>query len=106
MIIDVPQYELQLIPWTDWQTGQNPSWWRAYNYVKHQRDSHFVEANLKNTIDAIAGLYVMIWYLHREDPQRKKLNKTVLLSVDRYYMGGIRWAEATHYAIPDDERIA
>ncbi|MFH1373992.1 MAG: hypothetical protein ABII79_09375 [bacterium] len=103
MIIDVPIYEFQLTPWADWQNGQNPSWWRAYNDVKHQRDSHFSDANLENTIKAIAGLYVMIWYLHREDPQRKKLNKTVLLSVDRYYIGGSRWADANHYAIPEDE---
>jgi hypothetical protein len=101
MIIDVPQYEFQLVPWKDWEKGHNPSWWRAYNEVKHQRDIHFTDANLENTINAIAGLYIMILYLHREDPQRIKLNKTVLLSADRY-SDGVQWANACHYTIPED----
>ena len=102
MVIDVPQYELQLNPWEDWKNNHNPTWWKAYNDVKHQRDSHFQDANLKNTINAVAGLFAMIWYLHREDPQRKKHNKTVLFSADRY-IGGTRWANTYHYEIPDDK---
>ena len=103
MIIDVPQYEIELVPWSDWKHKKNPVWWRAYNDVKHHRDSHFADANLENTINAIAGLYVMVWYLHREFKDRKKLNKTALLSADRYFCGGVRWADETHYKIPDDE---
>jgi hypothetical protein len=101
MIIDVPQYEMQLVPWELWGNKTNPDWWTAYNDVKHKRDIHFADANLENTINAIAGLYVMIWYLHREDPQRIRLNKTTLLSADRY-VGGVQWANTYHYKIPED----
>lgn len=101
MIIDVPQYEMQLLPWEPWGNNTNPDWWTAYNDVKHQRDTHFKDANLQNTINAVAGLYIMILYLHREDNQRKKLNMTTLLSADRY-SNGVRWANADHYKIPDD----
>jgi hypothetical protein len=102
MIIDMPQYELQLTPWEDWKNNKKPSWWKAYNDVKHERDNHFKEANLRNTIYAVAGLFTLIWYLHREDNQRKKLNKTVLFSADKY-IGGTQWAKTFHYEIPDDE---
>jgi hypothetical protein len=101
MIIDVPQYEIQLVPWEPWKDNCNPDWWTAYNSVKHQRDTHFQDANLQNTINAVAGLYIMIWYLHREDAQRQKLNKTALLSAGRY-IGGVHWANTYHYEIPDD----
>lgn len=101
MVIDIPQYELQLTPWDDWNQNQNPSWWTACNNVKHQRDRNFQDANLENTINAVAGLFAMIWHLHREDRQREKLNKAVLFSADRYIQG-VRWANNFNYVIPDD----
>ncbi len=101
MIIDIPQYEIQLIPWKPWRGNSNPSWWKAYNDVKHQRDLHFKDANLENTINAVAGLYTMIWYLHYKNTQREKLNKTTLLSADRYDYGS-RWADTPSYGIPDN----
>ena len=101
MIIDVPQYEIQLVPWEPWGNNINPDWWTAYNSVKHQRDTHFKDANLQNTINAVAALFIMIWYLHHEDTQRTKLNKTTLLSAERY-IGGVQWANSYYYHIPED----
>ena len=46
-----------------------PSWWVAHNTLKHRRitveedgtiASNFSEANLRNTVEAFAGLYVLI----------------------------------------------
>ena len=101
MVIDIPQYELQLTPWDYWSQTQNPSWWAAYNNVKHQRDRNFHDANLENTINAVAGLFIMIWHLHHEDSQRKKLNQTVLFSADRY-INGVQWASNLRYRVPGD----
>jgi len=101
MIIEVPQYELQLTPWDEWSQNRNPGWWQAYNDVKHKRDDHFTDANLENTLNAVAGLFVVVWYLHHEEPDRKKLNKTLLLSADRY-IGGTRWANTYYYRIPEE----
>lgn len=42
-----------------------PSWWTAYNKVKHQRstiengNSNYTKANFKNLINAYAGLYIL-----------------------------------------------
>ncbi|MBL7203504.1 MAG: hypothetical protein ISS63_04110 [Desulfobacteraceae bacterium] len=101
MLIDIPQYELQLTPWDDWNQNRNPSWWTAYNSVKHKRDRNFHDANLENTINAVAGLFTMIWHLHSEDSQRKKLNKTVLFSADRY-IKGFQFVNNLQYVVPDD----
>ena len=46
-----------------------PEWWVAHNTLKHRRitvdekgriESNFAEANLRNTVDAFGGLYVLI----------------------------------------------
>jgi hypothetical protein len=101
MIIDVPQYELSLTPWNEWLQDKNPDWWRAYNDVKHKRHDYFADANLKNTLNAVAGLFVVVWYLHHEESNRKKLNKTVLLSADRY-IAGTQWTNTYYYKIPEE----
>ena len=101
MIIDIPQYELKLSPWSEWLEDKNPDWWAAYNKVKHERDSYFIDANLNNTLNSVAGLFVLVWYLHHEEPDRKKLNKTVLLSAERY-ISGIRWENNISCKIPEE----
>ena len=59
--------EVSLVPWKDWSAGTNPSWWACYNGVKHERDTHFRDANLENTLNALAGLMVLVGYLYAED---------------------------------------
>lgn len=58
--IAIPRYGLVRTPWQDWGRGNNPSWWKSYNYVKHERNKFFVEANLENAIDAVAGLFCVV----------------------------------------------
>lgn len=64
-----PRYGLQLRPWANWNTGKVPDWWTAYNKMKHHRHSHFAHGNLKNSINAVAGLYVVTLYLYREQAE-------------------------------------
>jgi len=35
------------------------SWWKAYNNVKHDRNTHFLDANLTNTITILSALYLL-----------------------------------------------
>ncbi len=45
----LPRYGLRLKPWGDWNIPDGvPSWWTAYNKVKHHRDSDYHRANLRN----------------------------------------------------------
>jgi len=64
-VVLIPRYNLTLTPWIDWENDSSPDWWKSYNNVKHQRDSHFEEANLKNTLNSMAALLVVVFYFYR-----------------------------------------
>lgn len=62
----IHRYGLKLRPWSNWDGEDNPLWWRSYNKVKHQRDSYFNEANLRNTLNSVTGLSLVVLYYYRE----------------------------------------
>lgn len=65
--VSLPRYGLTLQPWSNWQKPNGvPLWWTAYNKVKHHRDSDFHQGNLKNALNAVAGLFVLVLYLYAE----------------------------------------
>lgn len=49
-------------PFDAWNTGVFASlpWYQGYNHVKHNRFSHFSEANLENVMNAIAALLCIL----------------------------------------------
>jgi len=70
LVVQIPRFRLRLQPWRKWTTGKsNPIWWGAYNGLKHRRHTDYQGANLENTLDAVAGLYVLLLYLHRIEAQ-------------------------------------
>src|SRR5690606_10403456 len=56
----IPRFNLTLRPWVSWDSSTPPIWWTAHNKVKHQRDTQFDQANLKNTLNSLAALYICI----------------------------------------------
>ena len=46
-------------PYQDFSSKRIPTWWDAYNHVKHEYYDKIVEANLGNVIDALGGLLVL-----------------------------------------------
>lgn len=53
---------IELQPFMNWQQAPNyksPNWWPLYNKVKHERLAYYRNANLKNVINALAGLYIL-----------------------------------------------
>ena len=80
----IRRYNLTFKPWDDWSKGKNPCWWRSYNDVKHQRDTHFAKANLSNCANAIAGLFVVVLYCHKAESSVERLEPyPVLLGRER-----------------------
>ena len=49
------------IPFDGWTVGNNPSWWKAYNKVKHERlkSDNYKKGNLENVFMALSGLYLL-----------------------------------------------
>lgn len=65
--------ENDLIPFQNWQAAPNyssPDWWPLYNGVKHNRIINSRKANLKNTINALAALFILEQFLVRFIGQR------------------------------------
>ncbi len=62
--VAVPRYGLTLTPWDNWSHGHNPYWWRSYNNVKHERDAHFQEATLANSLNSLAALLCLTFHLY------------------------------------------
>lgn len=73
MKIQIPRYGLDLTPWEKWNKNKNPIWWKDYNGVKHRRDKDFQKANLKNTLNSIAGLFCLLLYYYRDEAEFGKL---------------------------------
>lgn len=56
-------------PWNDWWEGEegnrapsshkHPTWWSDHNKVKHNRACNYDKANLKNLVEAFAGLFIV-----------------------------------------------
>jgi hypothetical protein len=65
---------LQLTPWDEWKKADGvPLWWTAYNKIKHHRHSEYPQANLKNALNSVAGLFIMVLHLYREKAQQGEL---------------------------------
>lgn len=73
MEVLVPRASRKLTPWKSWGDNVNPSWWGAYNNVKHSRHRHFEQGNLINVLEAVAGLLCLQVYLHKDVYQRGSL---------------------------------
>lgn len=72
--VHLPRYGLTLNPWENWGGEENPYWWKAYNNVKHERNEHFQDANLKNTLNSVAALFVLLLFFYREEAQQGQLS--------------------------------
>jgi hypothetical protein len=65
--VTVPRFGLTFIPWEQWAHDAKPFWWDAYNNVKHHRHTRFADASLKNALNSIAALFVLLIYFYREE---------------------------------------
>lgn len=70
----IPRHGLTLTPWDNWNEERGvPLWWTAYNKIKHHRDSEYHRANLRNALNSVAGLFVMVLYLYKEKAKMGEL---------------------------------
>ncbi|NOR46012.1 MAG: hypothetical protein GQ534_10550 [Candidatus Delongbacteria bacterium] len=68
----ISNYESWITPFDCWKKDDDkgnpvsPSWWKAYNSIKHNRDEKYKEANLENVLLAISGLLVAELYYYEK----------------------------------------
>ena len=89
-----PRFGLRMKPWLNWESDKNPLWWKAYNDVKHERNVHFPKANLKNALNSVAALYVLLLFFHESDAEQGKLSPTPsLLQVgEPFILDSVFWS--------------
>ena len=86
----LPRHGLRLKPWASWSDPSNvPIWWTAYNKIKHHRDAEYHRANLRNALNAVAGLFVMVLYLYKEKAVLGGLPSPKLLHVSEDRFRGV-----------------
>jgi len=73
MKVCLPRFGLELRPWKNWQQDKSPDWWSDHNKVKHQRGEHFNRANLKNVLDTIGGLFLVLVLFYRDQTEGHRL---------------------------------
>jgi len=66
IVVKIPRYGLTFQPWEQWRfPNTSPSWWKAHTDVKHERNINFYQANLKNTLNSVAALFVLLIVYYR-----------------------------------------
>jgi len=64
VVVKSPEYSARVIverwaPFAEFKSGRSPKWWRAYNAVKHDWLANLKEANIRNTLHALASAFLL-----------------------------------------------
>ncbi|ENI8058899.1 hypothetical protein ABZX01_004606 [Vibrio vulnificus] len=87
--VTIPKHELTFQPWVNWNSNTSPYWWRAHNKVKHNRNTHFDHATLKNCLNAVGALYVAVLHLYENEAKNGELMQLPrLFNVSDAHFGG------------------
>lgn len=98
-VFSIPRYSMKSTPWENWNLPQPkaPDWWKAYTNVKHHRDIKYSDANLKNTINSMGALLILLTYYYKEKTgeSMKEVTRflqpdTSIISLKREYYYSIR----------------
>lgn len=86
----IPRFGKELRPWSNWQKEKStPHWWTANNKVKHHREEHFKLANLKNVLNSIAALFVLLLLRTAKDRESIYPGPTVFEPGSYAYRDGV-----------------
>lgn len=104
--VEIPRYGLALKSWDNWRENEDPHWWRAYNAVKHQRHERYPEANLKNTLNSVCGLFLLLLFLYREQAAAGELvpNPIMLRLGMPFKTDRVFWGETGNFTYFLDNR--
>lgn len=87
--VTIPRYGLELKPWDNWTRDTTPDWWTDYNAVKHERDVNYQRAHLKNTLNAVSALFVLLLHYYLDNARIGNLAPApALFRVGEEFLGG------------------
>lgn len=100
----LPRFSMSSQPWIDWKENEAPLWWQANNKIKHQRNTEYHKATLKNAFNSLAALFLTTSYFYKKEfeienqfPNMKWMDVTKILTPtatlfrlnDSYYYGSV-----------------
>jgi len=88
-------------PFAEWNSGQELSWYQAYNKSKHDRHHHFKQANVKNLLNAVTGLLVLLSSQFRTETF-SPASRSLSVSGYEYYDGETAIGEFFRVNFPTD----
>jgi len=95
MTVTIRRFGLTLTPWSYWRYNLTPQWWSDHNHVKHERNLNFKKANLKNTLNSMTGLFVLILHYYKYAAENAELvPDPSLFMVSNKFIVGIEIKEA------------
>ena len=99
--VEVPfglSYLGNISPFKNFKNCESPSWWTAYNKIKHEYYENIKMASLENVINAMGGLLVLN-SLHKCSQKYLWMNKTPNLDSNfiTFYKGKIENSLVGHY---------
>ena len=101
----IPRYNLSLTPWDSWVSANNPDWWKLYNKIKHERHNFYKEANLKNALFSVSGLFCLVLYLYHQELRENVLQPwPKLLTINPDWNSRIRNDLRPGYILPEFEK--
>ena len=86
--VSIARFDVVLSPWKNWQRDETPEWWTDHNKVKHERDEHFSKANLKNTLNAMGALFLLLALYYFEDVECRALAPAPVLFTPPSFLFG------------------
>lgn len=86
----LPRFGVEFKPWASWENNVTPEWWQNHNSVKHNRNESFHEANLKNTLYSIGGLFVLTLYFYKKSIESTTERIIEFREITRYLNPGTR----------------
>lgn len=88
---------LSFQPWIEWKTDNSPTWWKSYNGYKHNRlqiengRPNYKNANLKNIIFSLGGLYQLEIYTYYELTSRNNQANLPMPGSRLFRLNGDKW---------------
>ena len=94
----LPRNFIEFTPWEIWgDRTDSPVWWKDYNDVKHNRSEYYYKATLKNVLEAISGLLVILFYYSKYELSVEDGEETQLTAITTSIKNFIRLDEGNYY---------
>jgi hypothetical protein len=78
--LEIDKFGITLNPYEEWKDGNEPSWHKAYNNLKHHRGEFYKEGNLENALLSVGALFTSAIHFYQCSASRACKEQCVQLS--------------------------